>query len=52
MLLLCGHFVGHNPDGGLDISAKIERDRFTRECLRQSFGSYDTEVWDYYGSSK
>ena len=47
MLLLCGHFVGHNPDGGLDIVAKIKRDRFTRECLRQSFGSYDTEVWDH-----
>ena len=46
MLLLCGHFVGHNPDGGLDIVAKIKRDRFTRECLRQTFGGYDIDVWD------
>mmetsp|Transcript_33010 Transcript_33010/g.69478 ORF Transcript_33010/g.69478 Transcript_33010/m.69478 type:complete len:413 (-) Transcript_33010:151-1389(-) len=49
VMLLCGHFVGHNPDGALDLDGKVRRDRFTRECLRQHFGSYDTDVWDGVG---
>ena len=47
MMLLCGHFVGHNPDGALDTEAKGKRDRFTKECLLQHFGdSYDEVVWE------
>ena len=49
MVLLCGHFVGHNPDGAFDVEAKATRDQFTRECLRQNFGSYDVEIWDGAG---
>ena len=46
MILLCGHFVGHNPDGALDVEAKVKRDAYTRECLSQTFGRYDIDVWD------
>ncbi|KAK1746845.1 hypothetical protein QTG54_002189 [Skeletonema marinoi] len=47
MMLLCGHVVGHNPDGALDYVAKQERDDTTRASLQDHFGSYDKEVWDY-----
>mmetsp|Transcript_3732 Transcript_3732/g.7965 ORF Transcript_3732/g.7965 Transcript_3732/m.7965 type:complete len:459 (+) Transcript_3732:78-1454(+) len=47
MMLLCGHLVGHNPDGALDYVAKQERDDTTRASLQDHFGSYDEEVWDY-----
>mmetsp|Transcript_13776 Transcript_13776/g.20772 ORF Transcript_13776/g.20772 Transcript_13776/m.20772 type:complete len:452 (-) Transcript_13776:155-1510(-) len=47
MMLLCGHVVGHNPDGALDYAAKQERDDTTRASLQDHFGSYDKEVWDY-----
>ncbi|KAL7548554.1 hypothetical protein ACHAWF_011844, partial [Thalassiosira exigua] len=52
MLLLCGRFVGHNPDGALDLEAKRRRDRFTRECLCQHFGRYDPEIWDFNGENE
>eukprot|EP00984_Skeletonema_dohrnii_P010706 scaffold4194_cov78-Skeletonema_dohrnii-CCMP3373.AAC.1 len=47
MMLLCGHVVGHNPDGALDYVAKQKRDESTRASLEEYFGSYDEEVWDY-----
>jgi len=47
MMLLCGHVVGHNPDGALDYVAKQKRDDITRASLDDHFGSYDKEVWDY-----
>mmetsp|Transcript_21198 Transcript_21198/g.32351 ORF Transcript_21198/g.32351 Transcript_21198/m.32351 type:complete len:308 (-) Transcript_21198:26-949(-) len=47
MMLLCGHVVGHNPDGALDYVAKQKRDDTTRASLEEHFGSYDKEVWDY-----
>ena len=47
MMLLCGHLVGHNPDGALDYVAKQERDDTTRASLQDHFGSYDKEAWDY-----
>ena len=47
MMLLCGHIVGHNPDGALDIEAKRKRDHGTRVCLTEEFREYDKEVWDY-----
>mmetsp|Transcript_25786 Transcript_25786/g.43724 ORF Transcript_25786/g.43724 Transcript_25786/m.43724 type:complete len:371 (-) Transcript_25786:185-1297(-) len=47
MMLLCGHVVGHNPDGALDAAAKNRRDDTTRASLEEHFGSYDEEVWDY-----
>eukprot|EP00984_Skeletonema_dohrnii_P018540 scaffold8681_cov96-Skeletonema_dohrnii-CCMP3373.AAC.5 len=47
MMLLCGHVVGHNPDGALDTAAKQKRDDTTRASLEEHFGSYDKEVWDY-----
>jgi len=47
MMLLCGHVVGHNPDGALDYIAKQKRDDTTRASLIDHFGSYDEDVWDY-----
>ncbi len=44
MMLLCGHFVGHNPDGALDSAAKQKRDETTRASLKEHFGRYDEEV--------
>jgi hypothetical protein len=37
-MLLCGHVVGHNPDGGLNDSARVERRRVTRAALTEHFG--------------
>jgi hypothetical protein len=48
MMLLCGHVVGHNPDGALDSAAKQKRDDTTRKALVQHFGSYDEEIWNYF----
>jgi hypothetical protein len=46
MMMLCGHVVGHNPDGALDIEAKRERDSKTRDGLEEHFeGEYDKEIW-------
>eukprot|EP00573_Skeletonema_grethae_P012076 CAMPEP_0201710668 /NCGR_PEP_ID=MMETSP0578-20130828/58741_1 /ASSEMBLY_ACC=CAM_ASM_000663 /TAXON_ID=267565 /ORGANISM="Skeletonema grethea, Strain CCMP 1804" /LENGTH=285 /DNA_ID=CAMNT_0048199699 /DNA_START=648 /DNA_END=1505 /DNA_ORIENTATION=- len=45
MMLLCGHIVGHNPDGALDSAAKQKRDKTTRVSLKERFGSYDEKVW-------
>eukprot|EP00985_Skeletonema_marinoi_P010949 scaffold5154_cov85-Skeletonema_marinoi.AAC.1 len=47
MMLLCGHVVGHNPDGALDYADKQTRDESTRAALHGHFGSYDEEVWGY-----
>jgi hypothetical protein len=45
-MLLCGHIVGHNPDGALNAEAKATRDRATRETLFERFGNqYDAELW-------
>ena len=47
MMLLCGYVVGHNPDGALDHVAKQERDEATRASLKDRFGSYDEELWNF-----
>eukprot|EP00985_Skeletonema_marinoi_P010950 scaffold5154_cov85-Skeletonema_marinoi.AAC.2 len=47
MMLLCGHVVGHNPDGALDAAGKQKRDDTTRAALQGHFGSYDEEVWAF-----
>ena len=47
MMLLCGHVVGHNPDGAFDAVGKQKRDDTTRASLEEHFGSYDEEVWGY-----
>jgi len=47
MMLLCGHVVGHNPDGALDSAAKQKRDEATRASLKEHFGRYDEEVWNF-----
>ena len=47
MMLLCGHVVGHNPDGALDYAAKRDRDETTLAALKENFGRYDEEVWNY-----
>ena len=46
MMLLCGHFVGHNPDGALDLQKKAKRDKATRKALEKRFANkYDKEIW-------
>ena len=46
MMLLCGHVVGHNPDGALNLQKKEERDETTRKALEERFANkYDKEVW-------
>ena len=46
MMLLCGHVIGYNPDGALDLAAKATRTKTTHDALRQHFGSeYDQEMW-------
>jgi hypothetical protein len=46
MMLICGHVVGHNPDGALDIDGKKSRDERTRDGLNEHFeGEHDCEVW-------
>ena len=46
MMLLCGHVVGHNPDGASDGKKKAERDATTRNALEQRFpNKYDKEIW-------
>lgn len=37
-MLLCGRVIGHNPDGGLNDSARAERCRVTRAALTEHFG--------------
>ena len=45
-ILLCGHVVGHNPDGALDGPAKAARTKTTRDALFENFGSdYNKEMW-------
>jgi len=47
MMLLCGHFVGHNPDGVLNLQKKAKRDKATRKALEKRFANkYDKEVWN------
>ena len=47
MMLLCGHFVGHNPDGALDVQKKAKRDKTTHAALEKRFANkYDKEVWN------
>jgi len=46
MMLLCGHVVGHNPDGALDLQKKAKRDSETRKALEERFANkYDKEIW-------
>ena len=47
MMLLCGHVVGHNPDGAaLDFEGKKIRDLNTRDGLEEHFkDNYDKEIW-------
>ncbi len=47
MMMLCGHGVGHNPDGALDYVGKKMRDEATRVSLLEYFGRYDGEVWKF-----
>jgi hypothetical protein len=45
-MLLCGHVVGHNPDGGLDDEARAERRKTTVGALKEHFGEeVDVTVW-------
>jgi small ubiquitin-related modifier len=45
-ILLCGHVVGHNPDGALDGPAKAARTKTTRDALFENFGSdYNKKMW-------
>jgi hypothetical protein len=45
-MLLCGHVVGHNPDGGLDDEARAERRQMTVAALKEHFGEeVDVTVW-------
>jgi Ubiquitin-2 like Rad60 SUMO-like len=37
-LLCCGHFVRHDPDGGLDATARKSRLMATRQALLETFG--------------
>jgi hypothetical protein len=37
-MLLCGHVIGHNPDGGLIDSAPAERGEATRAAFEEHFG--------------
>jgi hypothetical protein len=37
-LLCCGHFVRHDPDGGLDAAARKSRLMATRQALLETFG--------------
>jgi hypothetical protein len=37
-MLLCGHVVGHNPDGGLNDTARTERRKATLAALKEHFG--------------
>jgi len=53
MMLLCGHFVGHNPDGALNLRKKAERDKATQIALEKRFAKkYDKEVWNVIVDSK
>eukprot|EP00956_Cyclotella_meneghiniana_P011012 scaffold15423_cov46-Cyclotella_meneghiniana.AAC.2 len=46
MILLCGHVIGHNPDGASDIEKKRARDEKTRKGLIEHFdGDVDGEIW-------
>mmetsp|Transcript_6479 Transcript_6479/g.15295 ORF Transcript_6479/g.15295 Transcript_6479/m.15295 type:complete len:265 (-) Transcript_6479:383-1177(-) len=49
MMMLCGRVVSHNPDGALDIQAKMSRDWKTRSELIKKFGfrNVDREVWGF-----
>ena len=47
MMLLCGHVVGHNPDGALDYAAKQKRDATTLAALKEHFESYDEAMWNF-----
>lgn len=52
-ILLCGHVVGHNPDGGAisenSVLERAARRKTTREALISRFGSsgFDYDVWDF-----
>jgi len=47
-----GHVVGHNPDGGLDVAARMERIKTTKISLRSLFGKdVDSEVWSFRGDA-
>jgi small ubiquitin-related modifier len=37
-MLLCGHVIGHNPDGELNDNARAERRRVTQAALTEHFG--------------
>jgi len=50
--LLCGHLVGHDPDGMLDAAAREGRVETTRHILQNQLGGdLDAEVWDFGGAS-
>lgn len=50
MMLLCGHVIGHNPDGALDNEGKRARDETTRKSLIEHFdGNVDGEIWGIEG---
>ena len=51
MMLLCGHVVGHNPDGALDEEAKAERIQATRAALLGRFAEEcDADIWVWQGT--
>mmetsp|Transcript_21935 Transcript_21935/g.27663 ORF Transcript_21935/g.27663 Transcript_21935/m.27663 type:complete len:302 (+) Transcript_21935:129-1034(+) len=47
MVLLCGHFVGRDPDESLDIQGKEQKLNMTREAMKEAFAEkYDKEIWE------
>jgi hypothetical protein len=50
--LLCGHIVGHNPDGAEDLEPRRTRLDRTRDALEEHFdGNFDAEIWGFQSSS-
>jgi len=45
MQLLCGGFVHHDIDGGVDKQARQRRLTFTLRSLQQKFPDYDAQIW-------
>ena len=46
--LLCGHLVGHDPDGMLNADARKRRVETTRHILQNQLGGeMDEEVWNF-----
>jgi small ubiquitin-related modifier len=52
MMLICGHVVGHNPDGAEDLGARKIRLERTHDAFKEHFdGKFDAEIWGFPSSS-